>query len=454
MKTQQINTKSGIAFRFSCVLFLLITSSVYADQSGSLLGSEFDSDTWAHIEVLFSENHVPAGLEVTDGGIVCILANHHLSDRVNICYAEYDDMQWDYEVLSTDTIRGLDLALTTDSRPVILAYSYNSQTMDLYERQGDLTWTVETIATLEGMEYITNASLALDSQDYPHIAAHVANAWELRYYNYNGVSWMMKNDFGNGQFPKIALDNQDNPRISYKIYDLMLSVFAIDQWWTQVIRTGGSNGAILVDDNDMSHICSTPSLYHLWDAGSGWGSALIDDSWISGPDMTMGSDGTLYIAYIENENEDLRFAFGTGSVWSYDVIDWEGIIGGPIKIAVDNEDNRYIIYTSDYYDLNLMIYQNWVGSEDEYSSAEVNSLLNLNISPSPASDFFTVSYQYPDDSEACLEIFDGCGRLVRTHSLSENGNSTFEVGNLPTGVYSVVLKSEDLMTSKRITVIN
>ncbi len=437
-----------------CILCLLLASRAYSFQSESALGSEFDSDTWAHIEVPFSEDHVPTGLEVKDDGIVCILANHNLSDRVNVCYAEFDGVEWEYEALSTDTVYGFDLALTSDCRPVVLAYSGPSQTMDLYERQSDLTWTVENVATLQGMEYITNASLALDSQDYPHIAVHIANAWEMRYYRYNGISWSVIDDFGNGKFPKIVLDNQDNPRISYSINDLMLSVFALNQWWTQEIRNGASSRAVVVDDNDMTHICSTPSLYHSWDAGPGWGSAIIDDSSVSMADMVMGSDGTFYIAYNENLNQDLRFAVGADSVWSYDVIDWEGITGHHPKIAVDDEDNLYVVFASEFYDLNLMIYRDWVGIEDEYSSAEMNSLLDLSISPCPTSDFFTVSYQYPNVNEASLEIFDVCGRVVRKYSLTEEGTSTFEVGNLPTGVYAVVLKTGDQMISRCVTVID
>ena len=94
-----------------------------------------------------------------------------------------------------------------------------------YARWDGSDWIITTIG--ENYAGAFN-SLALDSQDFPHIAYYQAlgSNWNLWYKYWDGSNWhneVVNQPMGGGWYCRIALDSQEHPRIAYSdqnAYDL------------------------------------------------------------------------------------------------------------------------------------------------------------------------------------------------------------------------------------------
>ena len=81
-------------------------------------------------------------------------------------------------------------------------------------------WHIETVDSGG-----TDTSIALDSNDHPHISYYRVDSGDLKYAYYDGSSWHIETVDGYGWwggnvgwFTSIALDSNDYPHISYHDY--------------------------------------------------------------------------------------------------------------------------------------------------------------------------------------------------------------------------------------------
>jgi hypothetical protein len=125
------------------------------------------------------------------------------------------------------TVDRLSLAFDSQGRPHV-AY-YNSETVEdrlkysYYVGPGagncwpEYNWNCEDVEA--GYGGGANPSLALDSQDRPHISydANRYSTWWLKYASWNDTSWDMEwiGEDGRTGYSSLALDGQDRPRIAY-----------------------------------------------------------------------------------------------------------------------------------------------------------------------------------------------------------------------------------------------
>jgi len=107
------------------------------------------------------------------------------------------------------------------------------------------TWIIEAVDAPKYFSAMGNRSLALDSNDYPHIAyggEHLYYAW------YDGAAWTLEfvdNSPGVGLYTSLALDSNDRPHISY--YDTTNFTLKYARWdgvsWIiQTVDNGGDVG--------------------------------------------------------------------------------------------------------------------------------------------------------------------------------------------------------------------
>lgn len=77
------------------------------------------------------------------------------------------------------------------------------------------------------------------------------------------------------------------------------------------------------------------------------------------------------------------------------------------------------------------------------------------VSPNPAHGIAYLSFTLPVPGTVAFAVFDSSGRLVYSRGPQEysQGGSTVGIGDLPPGVYSVVMESGDSRTSRRFVMI-
>ena len=78
------------------------------------------------------------------------------------------------------------------------------------------------------------------------------------------------------------------------------------------------------------------------------------------------------------------------------------------------------------------------------------------VFPNPTSDNFKLTYELPNTTYINIALYDNTGKLIETYNqgtyMAGSHSFTADVSKLPAGVYSVVVKSDNLTTSKQLIV--
>ena len=87
---------------------------------------------------------------------------------------------------------------------------------------------------------------------------------------------------------------------------------------------------------------------------------------------------------------------------------------------------------------------------------EETSLTNFNLFPNPATDQFNLNIGLAEKENLTISVIDAAGRVVQSQfeSLNAGGHQlSIDVSSLPAGIYQVSLKSNNFITSKKISLI-
>ncbi len=166
-----------------------------------------------------------------------------------------------------------------------------------------------------------DSSIAIDSDDHPHIAYHDIHWENLKYAQWTGSLWsiVVVDSAGYDNKPSLALDSSDNPHISY------------------------THGSLYEYKNRTLK-------YARW-TGTAWNIETVDSTGDVGmsPSLALDSSGNPHISYTDWTNKNLKYARWTGSAWSIEVIDAIGDVSGShlcahTSLALDSEDRPHISY--------------------------------------------------------------------------------------------------------------
>jgi hypothetical protein len=252
---------------------------------------------------------------------------------------------------------------------------------------------VFTSSSVEGdswyMEYVDassylgeSTSIALDSNDFPHISYYDRTTTALKYAEWTGSWWDLKtldSDSSVGKFTSIALDSEDDPHISYYDYayrDLKYAGRHGDKWSIKTLDGEGDVGkytSIAVSEEDHIHISyykvSTGDLKHVYWDGQKWNSETVD----SGDDVgrftsiALDNGGNPCISYVDYTNSNLKYAQWTGSDWNIQVISSVNLqdetstdFGSGTSLAVDSNDQPHIVFVGGERD--HLRYARWDGN--------------------------------------------------------------------------------------------
>ncbi len=161
---------------------------------------------------------------LNDDGMISSLAldlndNPHIiySDMDGLLYYSYYDGIWHSELVGTG---GADsLAIDSNGHPHISYSDYGGyQNTNLAYAHHDDSWHIEIVDSVGyNVHAPFSSSLALDSENNPHISYYDKTNGDLKYAYYN-EEWhiqIVDSDGDVGQYNSLILDSEDNPHISY-----------------------------------------------------------------------------------------------------------------------------------------------------------------------------------------------------------------------------------------------
>ncbi len=260
------------------------------------------------------------------------------------------------------------LALDEAGRPGV-AYVNQTDNILVYAHSDGSAWQSETAATELTRHAYSHVSLALDSQDRPHIAycyGSAAGACSvLRYTWRDATGWVSANlDTGGAYSISLALDADDRPHISY--------------------YKQNADG-------------SSPSLAYRFYDGAAWQAQTL----VTGAEglynqLALDSAGRARIAFYDQTGQDLEYAVSDGSAWTIDTVYDSGNAGLFPALALDAAGQPHIAFVdADEYSLkyagqpplpDLVVSDVW-GSETGELKAAVQ-----NAGPAPVSGWTQVKF--------------------------------------------------------------
>lgn len=269
-------------------------------------------------------------------------------------------LSWDIQTVDMDSqAKGFVFSMALDSNdyPHICYCDWNDYSLK-YAKWDGSQWEIESVET--GGNFGSYVSLALDSNGYPHIAYFDWLNQDLKYARWDGLDWKISViDVPGyvGTYLSMALDVQDCAHISYFDWtnqDLKYAQWTGLKWDIQKIDTDGSVGmysAIALDSKDHPHISyfdysNSRLKYAKW-TGQKWEiQALVSTGKIEGSfsSIALDSKDCPYISYYDYTNLDLKCARWENPGWAVWVVDSEGEVGMHSSIAIDNNDIPYISY--------------------------------------------------------------------------------------------------------------
>ena len=305
-------------------------------------------------------------------------------------YASNRNGSWEIQDIDSDSDRrdfGRQTALVISGGAGLLEqanilYQGHDQTLDFAKymiiQVGAVTgWQYETL--VEPLSTGLDTSLAIDSQNRPHIAYVQQSDFKLRYASLlnNGWNKQTVDDVDPAiRNTSLALDGQNRPRISY---------FGRGDWTTgsaSVLRfasgnadsptawdlqtvdnsaTVGRDSAIALDDDGNSHIAywneTDNTLWYATNASGVWVKTRIDSSGYAGqyPSIAIDDQGYAHIAFNYNflgfdaahNSMQLHYATNASGVWATEIVDDSELLGQFSSIAIGTGGQVHI----SYYDL-------------------------------------------------------------------------------------------------------
>ncbi len=225
----------------------------------------------------------------------------------SVMYAVWNGSAWNHTPVDRGSFLGPNSLAVDSSGIVHLAYAFFNARLQ-YATWDGVNWTIERVDTRSlAVNYL---SLALDSEDRPHIA-YYGNA-SLNYASRSGQAWTLEtvDASGNtGLYASLAFDSRDVAHIAYR--DLV----------TQELRYARqANGSWLLESVDS--------------AG--------DPGWFAS--TTVDEENVVHIAYYERLGSELRHARRQPDAWFVESVDSDGVVGWHASVAVDASGDPHITY--------------------------------------------------------------------------------------------------------------
>jgi len=274
-------------------------------------------------------------------------------------YATNESGLWAVHTIDTAGSPANDISIAVDSNNKAHVSYFNSSDEDLkYATNKSGQWVIDT-PDWEG--YVGQySSIALDSNDMVHISYFDTNNSDLKYVTNASGSWDRDIVDGEGVFAgaytSIAIDSLNIVHISYRGAGGSLKHATNDSgsWATSITDSAagpGSYTTITIDSNNKVHISSLKSysIQYTSNVSGPWvTSTTIDTSGSVGKytSIALDSNNRAHISYLDNTNNDIKYATNTTGSWVISTIDLSKS-HDYISLALDSNDKAHISYYED-----------------------------------------------------------------------------------------------------------
>ncbi len=309
-------------------------------------------------------------------------------DTGDLKYAHWNGTTWVSETVDTDG--GWDSYIVVDSqdRPHIAYRDAKgfSGTAVKYAHWDGSTWQIDTIAALVSSISSRDTTLALDTNDLPHISYSVADSGDDPDYLYHayqaarGGDWLTET-VETGYYigdNVIALDKAGNPRILYyaiyatgsEEYDWRLNYTWWDggQWQNEtLVNTDNSIAALslVLDSGDIpraSYYFNADDSMHYARRDGAWQIETVESGVRLAEEVSslgLDSTGQPHLVYLL-DNKTLKYAQREGATWQTDVVASGGEPGRESTLVLDPAERPHAVYTDQ--DRMQLRYAAWDGN--------------------------------------------------------------------------------------------
>jgi hypothetical protein len=246
------------------------------------------------------------------------------------------------------------------------------------------------------------------------------------------VNGILMGAFDAGNYASIAVDGNDAPHIAHWDADadkLKYSTRAGDAWENGTIDDGGRFASLgIVDGNApiVSYYAGGKLKVAVW-LGAGWSHEVVDEG--TAPEVPEGdpeieadvgqysnllvaSDGTVYVAYYDLANGDLKVARGGPDAWTIETWASEGDVGawpnmtehdGAIWVAFQDVENKDLLLGR------------WLGAELVVELVDDSDFVGADSAMAWVGETKAIMYHDGVHNDAKLALDDGGGWVVTTH---------------------------------------
>jgi len=297
-------------------------------------------------------------------------------------------------------------------------------------------WGIQTIDS--GGQY---SSIAIDSNNYPHIAYSSKTYTALKYAKFTGNSWLFQSADDNNKAKNISLvlDTNNYSHISYQFKNDGYAEIHYSSWtgtawsWKYVDNYDytGKSTSISLDTNGYPHINTIGSgqVKYTNFTGTAWSTIQEIDSNSDYSSLSLDSNNYPQISYYKvgssYEFYDLKYTSWTGTSWAIQTIDSIGNVGNYNSIVIDTTTNNIHI---SYYDTTNgdLKYAKWTGTS--WSIQTIDSADDVGLYTSIALDtnnYPHISYYDLTNGNLKYASWSGTGWNIQTvDSVGDVGNYT------------------------------
>ena len=318
----------------------------------------FSIKVYEEIEVV--DYSIKAGLSpsltfMSDGNPA--ISYHRGLNNYSLMYAYKHDETWHLEMVealpeNSDVFDGTSLAFNSLGNPSI-SYLHHINPMEFngklwFAARSGSTWSIEQIPDSGAVGQLS--SLCYNQSGFPVISYHeyISSSGKVKFARNNGTNWQIETPDPNpgevgGGFTSLALDSNDFPHISYSAGagdpgqgELRHAWFNGSTWQTEIVDTGiGSRypqsniwTTLRINSGDNIYIAYHDTiqkdLKFAWKTGPSWAREVVEGTgdvgmWCS---LALNSSSTPYISYHDLTNKQVKIAKRISpSNWTFQTVE-------------------------------------------------------------------------------------------------------------------------------------
>lgn len=201
-------------------------------------------------------------------------------------------------------------------------------------------------------------SLALDSQDQPHLSYYNFSDKKLRYAYYQPKkdNWKIEIVEENeiGYYPSLALDKQNIPHLAYydsKKYNLKYAYLDNGQWIKEIVDAKGDVGSysrLVLDSLNLPHLSYVDFSYdrikYAHKTQEGWQVEEINNTENGlDPSLALDSFDNPHLSFHDSSVYGLKYAYKLNNLWKVESVSSQSASESSLRI--DSSNNPRIIFS-------------------------------------------------------------------------------------------------------------